>query len=271
MIFIVGGRGRLGRSLSAHYGEAQAVCIDRSIYEHWGSPDAIPAIAAWFVEQATPGSVIYVCSGLLDPRVPGDELHRVNYVLPHNIIIALADMAVRVVTFGTAMEGTLTANPYVQSKLALSRFIEARSTSACKVTHVRIHTLYGGGEPSPFMFLGLMLNAVRQGQPFEMTQGRQLREYHHVDDEAAAIARLISAGVTGVVTLSHGRPVTLKRLAETVFDALGETKLLRLGALQEPAEENFGQVFSPPDALQAFSFREPLDGVAHYMKSLAKA
>jgi nucleoside-diphosphate-sugar epimerase len=269
MIFIVGSRGRLGRALLAEYGHEETFCIERSVYESWGDEGSVPAIGAWFAEHMTSKSVIYVCSGVLDAKVAVDELQRVNYVLPCNIIRAVAQMDVHVVTFGTAMEGTLTANPYVHSKLKLAHFIEQRSPSVCRVTHIRIHTLYGEGEPSPFMFLGLMLNAVRAKQPFAMTLGRQLREYHHVNDEAAAIALLVETSVAGAVTLSHGQPVRLRCLAESVFEALGKPELLRVGALPEPVEENFEQIFTPPSELQDFKFRETLPAVAHYMKSLA--
>lgn len=269
MIFIVGSSGRLGQALAAKYGHENAVCIERSVYESWGDEAAVPAIGAWFAEHITPDSVVYVCSGVLDARVPVDDLHRVNYGLPRNIINGVAQLDVRVVTFGTAMEGTLTTNPYVLSKLELARFVERRAPSACQVTHIRIHTLYGGGEPSPFMFLGLMLDAVRSQRPFLMTQGLQLREYHHVDDDATAIVHLVGAGVSGAVALSHGQPVTLRSLAESVFETLEQPELLRLGALPDPVEENFTHVFTPLPELRGCTFRETLPAVAFYIKSLA--
>lgn len=271
MIFIVGGRGRLGQALAELHINDDVICIERAVYEHWGRADATADIAAWFASHATAGAVIYVCSGLLDPKIPPNGLHAVNFMLPYNIIQSVAGLDVHVVTFGTAMEGMLAANPYVQSKLALANFIDQRQTSACKVTHIRIHTLYGGGEPSPFMFLGLMLAALRQEASFAMTLGRQLREYHHVEDDAIAIRQLVNSSVTGLVTLSHGHPVTLRCLAEAVFEKLNKAHLLHLGALPEPAEDNFEQVFSSPGELQGIKFRETLSAVANYMQLLAEA
>ncbi|MEG2041492.1 MAG: NAD(P)-dependent oxidoreductase, partial [Hafnia sp.] len=97
---------------------------------------------------------------------------------------------------------------------------------------------------------------------------RQLREYHHVTDDAAAIRMLVDRSASGVVELSHGHPITLRSLAETIFESAGKTHLLRLGALPEPDQENFTQVFLRPAALKDVVFRETLAGVSKYMKTL---
>lgn len=268
MIFIVGGRGRLGKALVDLYPVQETVLVERSRYQHWGAGKTA-CIADYFTARATPGSIIYVCSGLLDPKLDAEELNQVNFALPANIIAAVANLDVQVVTFGTAMEGVLVTNSYVQSKMALARFIQERPASTCSVLHVRIHTLFGGGEPSSFMFLGLMLQALRNDRAFPMTMGRQLREYHHVADDAAAIVHLARSDITGPVTLSHGNPVTLQSLALSVFEGLGKPHLLQIGALPEPAEENFAQIFSPVPALAGFEFRDTLSAVTSYMKKLA--
>lgn len=267
MIFILGSRGRLGQAIAAQYNPNDIVCVDRDVYESWSGSDASTAIREYFSRWQLEQSVVYLCSGLLDPRLTADELLAVNYQLPRNVIESVAPLGIRVVTFGTAMEHTLTNNSYVQSKLKLSLFVESANACAALATHVRIHTLYGSGEPSPFMFLGQILSALRTDSPFAMTMGRQLREYHHVDDDAAAIKSLIDARITGAVDLSHGQPVTLRNLAEAVFNAVDKSQLLQLGALPEPAEENFNLVFDLPEALKKSTFREAIPSVIEYMKS----
>ncbi|MFH7359478.1 NAD-dependent epimerase/dehydratase family protein [Pseudomonas syringae pv. tagetis] len=265
MIFIIGSRGRLGQAIAGQYPSDQVVCVDRAVYERWAAPDSPAAIAEYFSAQAPESSVVYICSGLLDPRLPATQLHDVNFLLPRNIIAAVAPLGTHVVTFGTAMERTPVSNAYVQSKLMLSQFVE-NVVEGRKPTHIRIHTLYGAAEPSPFMFLGQILSALREGTPFDMTQGRQLREYHHVMDDAAAIRFLVDNHVEGVVELSHGKPVSLRDLAGAIFEAFGKSHLLRLGALPEPAQENFGHVFERPDVLEGMVFRDCLGSVVDYMK-----
>ncbi len=271
MIFIVGSRGRLGQAIGRQLSAEQVVCVERNVYETWAQPNAASSICRYFSTHAHTDSIVYVCSGLLDPRLPAEQLHDVNFNLPQNIIRTLAPLGFKTVTFGTAMEETLTANPYVQSKRLLSELVQQMQGEAFQPTHVRIHTLYGSDEPSPFMFLGQILNAIRTNTPFEMTLGRQLREYHHVDDDARAITSLIARNIRGVVELSHGHPVRLRALAEAVFGALGKPELLRVGALPEPVQENFGEIFVPPETLNGIQFRDSIEAVVDYMKALTNA
>lgn len=267
MIFILGSRGRLGQALAAQYAPSEVVCIDRSVYASWSEANDLAGISEFFSQCQPEHSIVYICSGLLDPRLSDEQLLAVNYQLPRNVIESVAPLGARVVTFGTAMEHTLTSNSYVQSKLRLSRFVEDANANGAQATHVRIHTLYGTEEPSPFMFLGQILTALRTDSPFSMTMGRQLREYHHVDDDARAIKSLVDAKILGVVDLAHGNPVTLRSLAEAIFNAFGKAHLLQLGALQEPAQENFDHVFKAPSVLEASTFRESIPSVVEYMKS----
>ncbi|MBV4523854.1 NAD-dependent epimerase/dehydratase family protein [Pseudomonas sp. SWRI74] len=271
MIFIVGGRGRLGQALREEYKADEVVCVERAVYQQWGASDSLYDITAYFQRYAQPGAVVYICSGLLDSTLASETLHNVNFRLPRNIIQAVSPMGIRAVTFGTAMEGMLTANSYVQSKLALSRFVSEMSGELTPALHIRIHTLYGGGEPSPFMFLGLIMASLRDDKPFAMTLGRQLREYHHVSDDAAAVRALVDYSSTGVVELSHGQPVTLKALAEAVFESAGKGHLLQLGALPEPQQENFTQVFTRSSVLEGVMFRDAVAGVVEYINTLVES
>lgn len=271
MILIIGSRGRLGQAICQQYNPSEVVCVDRVVYEHWSAPDSALHIAEYFSEYAHDGSVVYICSGLLDSRLPAEQLYDVNFRLPKNIINAVTPLGIRAITFGTAMERTLTSNAYVQSKLLLSELVKASANGDIRPAHIRIHTLYGTGEPSPFMFLGQILTAIRADAPFEMTQGRQLREYHHVEDDAVAIKSLVDRQIGGIVELSHGKPVSLKHLAQAIFQACGKSDLLHLGALPEPAEENFSRVFERPAVLDAIVFRDCIESVVEYMQTRINA
>jgi len=266
VIYILGGRGRLGRALAALYEPSEVVCLDRADYETWPTAGAA-AVRSYFSQGKSVPSVIYVCSGLLDPRLSDEDLLAVNYQLPRAVIEGVEDLASKVVTFGTAMEHGLTDNRYVTSKVRLGEFVEQANAMGARATHVRIHTQYGEGEPSPFMFLGQMLTALRSDTAFAMTLGKQLREYHHVEDDARAVKALVSSDVAGLVDLAHGKPVTLRSLAEAVFEAQGKSHLLQVGAVPEPAQDNFDRVFSVPESLKTHSFRDTLPAVVEYMKS----
>lgn len=268
MKFIVGGRGRLGKAIARAYPAADALCLDRAVYEGWSEAGAQDDVARFFAPWAGSSSTVFVASGLLDPKLAPAEHLKVNYELPRNIIAGAASLDVTVVTFGTVMESLLAQhNPYVRSKAALGRHVADLAMAGRPVAHVRVHTLFGGGPPSPFMFLGQILTALRQRSPFYMTLGKQLREYHHVDDEARAIRALDTAGVRGVFDLSHGEPVSLRELATTVFAAFDAAELLHLGALPEPLEENYSTVFARHPLLGPQAYRPTLPAIVDYLKA----
>jgi nucleoside-diphosphate-sugar epimerase len=266
MMFVIGGRGRLGQAIARQYG-ADAVCVERAVYQDWAEPGAQAAIDAFFAPLAGTGATVFVTSGLLDPRLAPEDIWKVNVTLPCNIIDAGCRHGVRVTTFGTVMEALLADhNPYVRSKVALGQYVARKAADGAAVSHVRVHTLYGGGEPSPFMFLGQALGALRQASPFKMTLGKQLREYHHVDDDAHAIRLLDDAGVAGVLDLSHGAPVSLANLAQAVFDAFGAAGQLQVGAIPEPRDENYDTVFTRHPLLAQATFRDTLPAVVAYLE-----
>jgi len=270
MNVLIGGSGRLGQALVRHGGDV--VCLPRATYADWHRADSGAAIGAALAPYRDRGATVLVAAGLLDPRLAPEQHRQVNLDLPANLIDAAAGLGVRVVTFGTVMEALLAQqNPYVRSKAMLGSLVAARAAAGADVCHVRVHTLYGGGQPSSFMFLGLMLDALRAGRAFKMTSGKQLREYHHVDDEAAAIGALQDAGVRGVVELSNGAPLTLLSLARAVFDGCGAPALLEAGALPEPADENYETVLARHSALAAVHFRPALPAVVDYMAQCLQA
>ena len=266
--YLIGGRGRLGRAIAAEYADSKLVLINRLIYEDWSREGAAEQVSRYFDQNVRENSTVFVASGLLDPSLPEDDLINVNYTLPKNVIDGASKHGLKVITFGTVMEGLIKSkNSYVRSKTDLNNYAEKMSSVQRSIKHIQLHTLYGIGHPSPFMFLGQMLLAIKANLPFQMTSGRQLREYHHLEDEAAAIRLIADSSVSGVVNLSHGQPVSLRAIAENVFDALGESQLLRLGALPEPAEENYDRIFRANEIVDSVRFREVLPNINKYMKN----
>ena len=266
MTFILGGRGRLGAALARAHPAYAATCLAREVYAGWALPGAQQAVADYFAPWAGSGATVYVAAGLLDPRLDASALAAVNLDLPKNVIAGAGAHGLRVVTFGTVMERLLARqNAYVHSKAALGSHVATLAAAGANVAHIQVHTLFGGGAPSPFMFLGLIATALREHTPFRMTQGKQLREYHHVDDEARAVVQLMAAGRRGVFDLSSGMPVSLRALAETCFAAFDASDLLHVGAIPEPADENYATVFARAPLLGPDAFRPTLPAVHAYL------
>jgi nucleoside-diphosphate-sugar epimerase len=268
MIYLIGCRGRLGKAIRAFYQDVDVVAVDRRVYQDWWQDGSADFASRYFANCTSPNSVVYVTAGLLDPRLPQVEHLKINYLLPKHIVEGATRSGLRVVTFGSVMEKLITnQNSYIHSKAMLGNYIANLSLTDHYQTHFRVHTLYGEGVPSPFMFLGQIYRALKDQSVFEMSPGNQLREYHHIHDEVSAIDALVKSGANGVVDLSHGEPVSLKEIAEDIFAAFNCENLLRVGALPEPEEENYETIFERLDVLREIKFRETRPGIVSYLKS----
>lgn len=265
-IYIIGSNGRLGQAIKNEFSDCPLVSLNRSVYESWAYPDKLEDVANFFEGADADESTVFVASGLLDPSLSYDDLANVNYHLPKNIIEASTRLGIKVMTFGSVMENLSQApNPYVQSKIALRDFVDEATHKNAQVTHVQVHTLYGLGMPSPHMFLGQILTSLLKNEVFSMTSGNQLREYHHLAEEAMAIRAIHKSKISGTVNLSYGNPVSLKSIAQQVFESFGKTELLQIGALGAPPEENYSKVLTPIECIKNISLCDPLEGIVSYL------
>lgn len=266
MIFVIGSRGRLGQALvSSHNGNV--IAPERRIYETWWQKGSIDEIFKYFEPKVDTDSVIFIPAGILDPKLPQEQHLRVNYFLPKNIIDAVKPLGVKVVTFGTIMETLISKkNKYVISKSMLGEYIGLGAGAYENVVHIRIHTLYGSADPSPFMFLGQIEHALKTQTPFLMSSGEQIREYHHIEDDVIAIKKIVEAGEIGAFNLNHGQPLSLKEIATHIFKAFNIEKSLKIGVLPAPEEENYSMALERPALLGDIKFRETLGAVVAYFE-----
>ena len=103
----------------------------------------------------------------------------------------------------------------------------------------RLFTVYGPGEHEGRL-LPTLLNAARTGQPAELTNGLQQRDFIYVEDVAEGLLRLgLSCGTPGeVVNLATGHLTTVRECAETAARVLSlSAERLRFGTLPTRAEE----------------------------------
>jgi nucleoside-diphosphate-sugar epimerase len=270
VFYLIGSHGRLAKGIAYEYVDnSQFQSLSRADYEGWAAFGAADKVSRYFDKPQNEGATLFVASGLLDPRLPKEDLYAINFLLPKNLIDGASKVGMKVITFGTVMENFIKSpNPYIQTKVALKDYIENIAVKEDKVqaTHLQMHTLYGVGQPSSFMFLGQILHALKANEPFKMTSGRQLREYHHIEDEIKAIKKLASADIGGVYDISHGNPVSLSSIAESAFDAFGKKDLLHISALVDPAEDNYEKILKPTYSLEEINFRNPLPGIVKYLQ-----
>jgi nucleoside-diphosphate-sugar epimerase len=123
------------------------------------------------------------------------------------------------------------------------------------------------------MFIGQMVAALRRQQVFAMSAGLQLREYHHVDDVAGAVERLLSRSswnLDPTQPLSSGHPIQLATMARAIFDFIGRGGDLRIAELATPAGENMRHEFPAAPAWLLGPSREPVAGVCAWVAALLR-
>lgn len=241
----------------------------RSLYAEWWREDAVDKISQYLEKVVSAPGNIYVASGIINPCSCREAHYQANYLLPRNIIEGGTKMGFKVVTFGTVMESVIsdqTVNPYLSNKIKLGRFVRSFSEKSKLALHIRLHTLFGGGMPEEFMFLGQIFRSLISKSEFNMTPGAQLREYHHVDDEVLAITKILEDNESGCIDLNHAAALTLKDIAQYIFSAFSVSELLKVGKLQAPADDNFKSVFKRPMVIKDIHFRETLPALVNYLR-----
>jgi nucleoside-diphosphate-sugar epimerase len=96
----------------------------------------------------------------------------------------------------------------------------------------RLFFLYGPRE-APGRLVASVARALLAGEEAPTGSGRQVRDFMHVEDVAAAIVALLDSTVTGAVNIASGEPVALGEIITAVAAATGRPELLRLGALPD--------------------------------------
>jgi len=217
---------------------------------------------------------IIFANGVTDPMASQEQLACSNIQFPLSVIEATRHCSgIRYLTIGTVFEefpAFASANRYICSKRELSKRLLSQThlVQERRVLHLRLHTIYGG-RPKPYMFLGQMIQALRDGTEFRMSAGDQLREYHHAHDIAGAIEALLGQGWEfggEPLELNSGAPVRLVDLANIVFEKFGRLELLRIGAIAGAIGENRDRVFRRSDPAVLPYYRDPILGVLEYVR-----
>jgi nucleoside-diphosphate-sugar epimerase len=268
-IFIIGGNSRLAKALGNYYSENECNYLKREIYEDWFNENKKLEIRNFFESKITEESIIFITSGILNSNSDTELLNNVNYHLPWNIIKSLEGLNIKIVTFGTILEKLVdSTNPYVKSKISLSKKIDSFSSKLTKVIHFRIHTLYGYGYPNDFMFLGQLYNAIKNNKKFNMSAGYQIREYHHLDDVAESVDIILSKNEQGIIELTNGNGIKLRDLATGVFKEFNALHLLNIGSLDIQHKDKFANDYTKNKHIELVDFRNPIQGVCDYLRSI---
>jgi nucleoside-diphosphate-sugar epimerase len=264
MILLLGGSGALGTALQEKFYSHEITLVNRESVMKWMRKDGTSHIEAFIESLSIKPSLIVNAAGMTDPLALESQLLSANFQLPFNLITVGRQYEARIVTFGSIMEEILNSsksNNYLKSKKLFRDFLTSGDASGSNFLHLQIHTWYGGIKFAEHMFLGQLLRAIKENSPFEMSEGRQVREYHHIHDDMKAVAELISQNSLGIHQINHGEAHSLRVIAEHILGAFGMQQLLHLGALPTPKDDNFNFRFSCSENLEHIQFRPTLSGL----------
>lgn len=129
------------------------------------------------------------------------------------------------------------ATIYGRAKLAMA---EAAAAAAqiygFSLAWGRLFFPYGPGEPAGKLIPSVAQNLLA-GRPAPVTHGRQLRDFIHVTDAAAACVALLGSAASGAFNIASGEPVSLRHVVELVAKAVGRPDLVQYGALPQRSGE----------------------------------
>lgn len=148
-------------------------------------------------------------------------------------------------------------SPYSVAKYAAERycrmFVQGRGWP---VVMLRPFNAYGPWQ-SPDRVIPEIIGRAVRGEPVRMTQGRQTREFNHVDDLVDGFVRAaVADGVVGeVLNLGCGEEVSMRDLATTLLRLLGDPVVPEFGALPDRPTEIWRMRADPGKAERLLGWR----------------
>jgi nucleoside-diphosphate-sugar epimerase len=270
MILLVGSRGNLSLAAKNFFNDEEIQVVGSDVAKSWCHEAADQNVSEYFYSLQKLPKVIINTAGVVNPSADLSRLIAVNYHLPRNLNTFSRDNDIKLVTFGTIMENSMSlsdSNPYLKSKRMYFDFLQDRKIGGVGL-HLQIHTWYGGYRFHDHMFLSQVFNAISTKSRFQMSNGMQFREYHHIDDDLTALKFLLDQNYAGVIQLNHGEATTLKELAHSIFKDFGLLELLEIDKLKTPENEILRKEFIRNEIFQSILFRETRKGIHDYFKKL---
>ena len=118
---------------------------------------------------------------------------------------------------------------YRSAKAAVHDLAAGLADEGASVTCAHVFYLYGPGEDANRLVPAL-IRACLAGEPIEVTDGRQRRDYLHVADVAAGLRSLVEHDSDPSVDVCSGAPLEVRELYDAVGAATGHRDLIHDGA-----------------------------------------
>ena len=271
MILVIGSRGIVSTAVQNHFANQAIQVVESNIVKNWIRDSSEKELQDFISSLPTKPSKILNCAGITDPKLPEKLLMEVNFELPKKLLTISEKEEIDLITFGSVMEKNqdfCSVNPYLKSKKEYFDLFKSSVSMDSSHLHLQLHTLYGGMKLHRHMFLGQMFEAIQNRLDFKMTEGTQLREYHHVVDDIQALSEVIKTNRGGIVEISHQEKLTLRSIAEHVFSEFGIPDRLKVGDLPNPSIEQYDLCLSDESQRQVEGFRPSLFGITQHLREL---
>lgn len=263
---LLGGSGILGSGFETKLKEKNVIKTPRLEVESWLSETGLANMRK-YLAKLEPNTTVINAIGLTDPKTPVDQMNRVNFILPRQLLSIVNELELKLITFGTILERNIIlteGNSYIKIKNDFLNYIQESPPNKSHL-HIQLHTIYGGKRSHKHMFIDQIFNALSHKNQFEMSSGHQVREYHHIEDEMNAISKIIESRLFGVVELNAGNAIKIKQLATEVFNEFGQLSLLKFNPERDGAEV-FNHFYEKSALLAKIHFRDPIPGVIDYLR-----
>ncbi len=125
-------------------------------------------------------------------------------------------------------------SPYSVSKYAGERYCRMfQAAYDWPITYLRPFNAYGPWQTPDRILPELILGALR-GQPFQMTEGHQTREFNFVDDLARAFVLAATApGIDGeLINVGCGEEISMRDVVARTLSLMGDPVPVEYGAVQ---------------------------------------
>ena len=271
MLLVIGENGVIAQEVRRAFSAEPLMVVGRESTKTWLSEDGAKDIKEYVEGLPSKPKRIINCAGITDPRRPEEELIETNFILPRNLLQYSLLHDVPIVTFGSIMESIpelCDSNAYLKSKTLYFRYFKNIDNSKIGNIHLQLNTLYGGAKYHPHMFLGQLIESIKKDAEFKMSNGSQIREYHHVQDDVQALVHLINSARRGIIAINHNERIAIRKIAEYVFSELDKNYLLRIGDLPSPEIEQYVSSDTNSETPQGLDFRETLPGVLEFVREI---
>jgi nucleoside-diphosphate-sugar epimerase len=239
---VLGDRGVFVRVV-VREGKQGQLAIPGPIEKVVSTPDLFSESVAWWADVCTGVDTVIHVAWYAEPSKYLQSAKNLDCLIGTLELAKGAALAgvKRFVGIGTCFEYDLTGGmlsvqtslrpvtPYAGAKaaafMALSQWFPQQGV---EFAWCRLFYLHGEGEDARRL-VPYLRGKLMAGEPAELTNGQQIRDYLDVQEAGRMIVETALSGEQGPVNICSGIPITVRQLAEQIADKYGRRDLLKFG------------------------------------------